>query len=75
MKKTRLTAESGSGAKVHNVVRQGDEVSAIASEESLCLTGPARQPLGLVSFFAESPLADAKLSLKRKADYGRRVRL
>jgi hypothetical protein len=68
MKKTRFTAEGGSGAKVHNVVRRGDEVIAIASEESLCLTGPARQPLGLVSFFAESPLADAKLTLKRKAD-------
>ena len=68
MKKTRFTAEGGSGAKVHNVVRRGDEVIAIASEESLCLTGPARQPLGLVSFFAESPLADANLTLKRKAD-------
>jgi hypothetical protein len=33
------------------------------------------QPQGLVKFFAESPLAKAKIDLKRKRDLGRKVEL
>jgi antitoxin Phd len=58
------------------VTRQGKEaVVIVPAEEFERLTARARQPRSLVRFFAESPLADAGLSLDRKPDYGRRVDL
>jgi hypothetical protein len=38
---------------------------------------PARssQPQSLVEFFAQSPLAKVKIDLRRKRDYGRKVKL
>jgi hypothetical protein len=33
------------------------------------------QPQGLVKFFAESPLANAKINFKRKRDLGRKIEL
>ena len=34
-----------------------------------------RRPEGLVEFFAQSPLVGIGLDVKRKPDYGRRVKL
>jgi antitoxin Phd len=58
------------------VTRQGKEaVVIVPAEEFERLTARARQPRSLVKFFAESPLVEAKLSLDRKPDYGRKVEL
>jgi antitoxin Phd len=58
------------------VTRQGKEaVVIVPAEEFERLTGRTRQPRSLVDFFAESPLADADLNLKRKPDYGRKITL
>lgn len=58
------------------VTRQGKEaVVIVPAEEFERLTARARQPRSLVKFFAESPLAEAGLSLDRKPDYGRKVEL
>ena len=58
------------------VTRQGKEaVVVLPAEEFERLTGRARQPRSLVKFFAESPLARAKLNLERNADYGRDIEL
>src|ERR1700693_3537215 len=58
------------------VTRQGKEaVVIVPAEEFERLAGRTRQPRSLVAFFAESPLADLELNLKRKPDYGRRVTL
>jgi hypothetical protein len=35
----------------------------------------SRKPKNLVKFFAESPLAKAKINLKRKRDLGRKIEL
>ena len=58
------------------VTRQGKEaVVIVPAEEFERLTNRARQPVSLARFFAESPLADAKLDLDRKPDFGRKVEL
>ena len=58
------------------VTRQGKEAVVILTEEEFeRLTARARQPRSLVRFFAESPLAEAGLDLKRMPDYGRKVEL
>jgi len=58
------------------VTRQGKEaVVILPAEEFERLTQRTRQPRSLVTFFAESPLADAQLDLERKPDYGRKVEL
>ncbi len=58
------------------VTRQGkDAVVVLTAEEYESLTARSRQPGNLVSFFAESPLAEAGLDLERPRDYGRKVEL
>ncbi len=58
------------------VTRQGKEAVVIVPvEEFERLAGRTRQPQSLVAFFAQSPLADDGLNLKRKTDYGRKVTL
>jgi antitoxin Phd len=58
------------------VTRQGKEAVVIVPvEEFERLAGRTRQPRSLVAFFAQSPLADIELNLKRKTDYGRKVTL
>src|SRR2546422_11760029 len=58
------------------VTRQGKEaVVILPAEEFERLTERTRQPRSLVTFFAESPLADAQLDLERKPDYGRKGEL
>jgi antitoxin Phd len=58
------------------VTRQGKEaVVIVPAEEFERLTSRARQPRSLAKFFAESPLAEAGLSLDHKPDYGRKVEL
>jgi antitoxin Phd len=58
------------------VTRQGKEaVVLLPVEEFERLQAKSRQPADLVRFFAESPLAKAKLKLDRKRDYGRKVDL
>jgi antitoxin Phd len=58
------------------VTRQGKEaVVILPAEEFERLVGRDRQPRSLVKFFAESPLAEARLSLDRNPDYGRKVDL
>jgi len=58
------------------VTRRGKEaVVILPAEEFERLTQRTRQPRSLVTFFAESPLADAQLDLERKPDYGRKVEL
>jgi len=58
------------------VTRQGKEaVVIVPAEEFERLTARTRQPRSLVKFFAESPLAEAGLTLDRKPDYGRKVEL
>ena len=58
------------------VARQEKEaVVILPAEEFERLLSRARQPQSLVQFFAESPLARVKLNLKRKPDFGRRVKL
>jgi hypothetical protein len=36
---------------------------------------PEPQPQSLAQFFAQSPLAKAKINLKRKRDFGRKIEL
>jgi antitoxin Phd len=58
------------------VTRQGKEaVVILPPEEFERLSMRSRQPQSLVEFFADSPLAKVKINLKRKRDFGRRVRL
>ncbi|MGA2697902.1 MAG: type II toxin-antitoxin system Phd/YefM family antitoxin [Terriglobales bacterium] len=58
------------------VTRQGkDAVVIVQAEEFERLTARTRQPQSLAKFFAESPLAGAKLDLERKPDYGRDIKL
>lgn len=58
------------------VTRQEKEaVVILPAEEFERLLARARQPRSLVQFFAESPLARVKMDLKRKPDFGRRVKL
>jgi antitoxin Phd len=58
------------------VTRQGKEaVVILPAEEFERLSMRSRQPQSLVEFFADSPLAKVKINLKRKRDFGRRVRL
>lgn len=58
------------------VTRQGKEaVVVLPAEEFERLRGRSRQPSSLVQFFAESPLAKAKIDFERKRDYGRAVEL
>jgi antitoxin Phd len=58
------------------VTRQGkDAVVVLPAEEFERLTARTRQPESLVKFFAQSPLAEAGLDLKRKPDYGRDIEL
>ncbi len=58
------------------VTRQGkDAVVILPAEDFERLTARAQQPQSLVKFFAESPLAGAKLDLERKPDFGREVKL
>lgn len=47
----------------------------LPAEEFERLTGRAKQPRGLVQFFAESPLAKPPIDLERTPDYGRIVDL
>ena len=58
------------------VTRQGkDAVVVLTAEEYERLTARSNQPGNLVSFFAESPLAEVDLDLGRPRDYGRKVEL
>jgi prevent-host-death family protein len=58
------------------VTRQGQEaVVVLPAEQFENLIARARQPLSLVEFFANSPLAKARIKLERKPDYGRDVEL
>jgi len=58
------------------VTRQEKEaVVILPAEEFERLLARARQPQSLVQFFAESPLAQVKWNLKRKVDFGRRIKL
>ena len=58
------------------VTRQGKEaVVVLPAEEFERLAERARQPRSLVKFFAQSPLAKAKLTLARDVDYGRDIEL
>jgi antitoxin Phd len=58
------------------VTRQGKEaVVILPAEEFERLSMRSRQPQSLVQFFADSPLAKVKINLKRKRDFGRRVKL
>lgn len=58
------------------VTRQGqEEVVILPAEEYDRLTARRRQPSSLVNFFAASPLRGARLKLRRKPDYGRKVEL
>jgi antitoxin Phd len=58
------------------VTRQGKEaVVILPAEEFDRLSMRSRQPQSLVQFFADSPLAKVKIDLKRKRDFGRRVKL
>ena len=58
------------------VTRQGKEAVVILPAEHFeRLTGRTGQPASLAEFFAQSPLADAGLDLKRRPDFGRKVKL
>src|SRR5271169_1065788 len=58
------------------VTRQDKEaVVILPAEEFQRLSARARQPQGLVQFFAQSPLAKVKIDLRRTSDYGRKIRL
>jgi antitoxin Phd len=58
------------------VTRHGKEaVVILPAEEFERLSTRSRQPQSLVQFFADSPLAKVKIDLKRKRDFGRRVKL
>jgi antitoxin Phd len=58
------------------VTRQEKEaVVILQAEEFERLSARSRQPQSLVRFFAESPLAKVQIDLKRKRDFGRKVKL
>jgi len=58
------------------VTRQNkDAVVILAAEEFERLSARSRQPLSLVEFFAQSPLANVKIDFERRPDYGRKVDL
>src|SRR5215510_8700748 len=58
------------------VTRQGKEqVVILPAEQFAQLTKRVRQPKSLVKFFAESPLADVELDLRRDVDSGREIKL
>src|SRR3954451_23228383 len=58
------------------VTKQGkEEVVIDAVEEFKKLKQRARQPLSLVQFFAQSPLAQANINFDREPDYGRDIDL
>jgi len=58
------------------VTRQNKEaVVILPAEEFQRLSGRSRQPQSLVEFFAQSPLAKVKVNLRRKPDYGRKIKL
>lgn len=57
-----------------SITRHGkEEVVVVSAEEFERLLARSRQPQSLVRFFAESPLARARINLDRKPDYGRTV--
>lgn len=58
------------------VTRQNKEaVVILPAEDFQRLARRARQPVSLVRFFAESPLAGEPLDLTRNSDYGRDIEL
>lgn len=58
------------------VTRQGkDEVVVLSAKDYDRLRARSRQPRSLVDFFAESPLAEARLHLQRTPDFGRELKL
>lgn len=58
------------------ITRQEKEaVVMLPAEEFENLTVRAGQPRSLVQFFAESPLVNSGIKLKRAQDYGRKVDL
>lgn len=58
------------------VTRQGKEqVVVLPVEQFAQLTRRRRQPKSLVRFFAESPLAQVKIDLRRDVDPGREIKL
>jgi len=58
------------------VTRQDKEaVVILPAEQFQQLTARSRQPRSLVQFFAQSPLAKVNIDLRRKPDYGRKVKL
>ena len=58
------------------VTRQNKEtVVILPAEDFERLARRASQPASLVRFFAESPLAGARLDLARRRDYGRDIAL
>ena len=58
------------------VTKQNKEaVVVLPAEDFERLTARAKQPESLVEFFANSPLAKAKVNLEREPDYGREIDL
>ncbi|MGI8782644.1 MAG: type II toxin-antitoxin system Phd/YefM family antitoxin [Acidobacteriota bacterium] len=58
------------------VTRQDkDAVVILPAAEFERLSARSRQPLSLVEFFAQSPLAKVKIDFDRSPDYGRKVDL
>ena len=58
------------------VTKQGKEEAVVVGiEDFKRLTQRAKQPDSLVQFFAESPLAEFALDLRRTPDYGRKIDL
>ena len=58
------------------VTRGGkDAVVILPAEDFERLTTRTRQPVSLVEFFAQSPLAGVAVNLDRNPDYGRKVKL
>lgn len=57
------------------VTKQGREAVVILPAEEFERLTRARQPEGLVEFFAKSPLAEVDLRFDRRSDYGRDIEL
>lgn len=58
------------------VTKQGrEDVVVLPIEQYRKLMRRSRQPVSLVQFFAQSPLADVELNLERDRDYGRAIEL
>lgn len=55
--------------------QEKEAVVILPAEEFERLSARSRQPQSLVRFFAESPLAKVRIDLKRKRDFGRKVKL